>query len=208
MRVLIGCEESGKVRDAFIARGHDAWSNDLVPARNGGNHLQMCVTKAIKDYGPWDIIILHYDCTKTAVSGNRWYGKNTQGYKERLEDISFACALWELAKQHALIGCAYENPVSVIWDYIGKPQYIQPWHFGHKETKKTGLRLHKLPFLKPTHIVGPPPIDPIERKSWERIWRMPRSVTRKRDRAETYSGIAEAMADQWGRLTSDTTSDF
>jgi len=191
MRVLIGCEESGTVRDEFNKLGHDAWSNDLIPARNGGKHLQKCVKKAIIEDGPWDIIILHYDCTKTAVSGNRWYGQGTPGNNERLKDIEFASDLWELAKKHAKTGCAYENPVSVIWNKIGKPQYIQPWQFGHGETKKTGILTHNLPELKPTNIV-----DGRE----HRIWLMPPSINRKRDRSKTFPGIAKAMAEQWGNL--------
>lgn len=189
MRILIGCEESGTVRDAFAALGHDAWSNDLIPARNGGQHLQMCVTKAITEYGPWDIIILHYDCTKTAVSGNRWYGKDMPRYQERLEDIDFAATLWGLAKKHARIGAVYENPVSVIWDHIGKPQYVQPWEYGHGETKKTGLLIDRLPALKPTNIVA---------GREQRVWKMPPGPNRKRDRSKTYQGIADAMAQQWG----------
>lgn len=190
MRVLVGCEESGTVRDAFLALGHDAWSNDLIPARNGGPHLQMCVTKAITEHGPWDIIILHYDCTKTAVSGNRWYGKGMVRHQERLDDIEFAKKLWALAKHHARIGAAYENPVSVIWDHIGKPQYIQPWEYGHGETKKTGLLLDRLPALIPTNIV-----EGREQK----VWKMPPGPNRKRDRSKTYQGIADAMAAQWGK---------
>jgi hypothetical protein len=199
MRVLVGCEESGKVRDAFLKRGFDAWSNDFEPARNGGPHLQKCVKRAIIEDGPWDIIILHYSCTMTAVSGNRWYGEGTPGHIERLIDIAWAVDLWELAKEHAIIGCMYENPSSVIWSHIGKPHYIQPWQFGHKEVKKTGLLSYNLPDIEPTNIVGPPPPSGTEeRKKWERVWRMAKSDTRKRDRSETYQGVADAIAQQIG----------
>lgn len=201
MRILVGCEESGKVRDAFIKRGHEAWSNDKEPARNGGPHLRMCVTEAITQHGPWDIIILHWECTAMALCGNRWYGKGKPGHPQRLKALAWAENLWQLAKKHARIGCAFENPASMLWGVIGKPQYIQPWQFGHKEVKKTGLRLDRLPNLEHTDIVGPPPKSGTEeRKSWERIWRMAKSATRKRDRSETFQGIADAMADQWGAL--------
>lgn len=188
-RVLIGCEESGKVRDAFIRLGHDAWSNDIVPARNGGPHLQKCVKRAIIEDGPWDIIILHPDCTAIAVSGNRWYGQGMPLNHLRVEAIDWTVDLWEIAKAHARVGAALENPVSVIWKHIGKPQYIQPHQFGHGETKATGILTYNLPALKPTKEV-----------EWreQRIWKMPPSPTRKRDRSETFQGIADAMADQWG----------
>lgn len=201
MRVLFGCEESGIGRDAFIRRGHDALSNDLAPARNEGGHLQMCVTKAIAEHGPWDIIVLHYECTEMAVCANAWYAQGKPGYHKRLEALDFAEKLWNLAKEHARVGCAFENPASTLWTRIGTPQYIQPWQFGHKETKKTGLKLDRLPELIPTDIVGPPPpTGTDERKSWERVWRMAKSPTRKRDRSTSYQGIMDAMADQWGCL--------
>lgn len=199
MRVLVGCEESGTVRDAFEKRGHDAWSNDLIPARNGGKHLQKCVKKAIVEDGPWDLIILHYECTEMAVCSNRWYSKGKPGYAARLAAREWAADLWELAKKHARKGCAFENPASTLWTRIGKPQYIQPHNFGHKEVKKTGIKAERLPPLKHTKEVGPPPPhgDP-ERKKWEIVWRMAKSATRKRDRSKTYQGIADAMAEQWG----------
>lgn len=186
MRVLVGCEESGKVRDAFIRRGHQAYSNDLIPPRNNGPHLQMDVIDAIS-FGGWDLIILHPDCTKIAVSGNRWYGKNTPGYPQRIEALQWTKYLWEHAKRYAPRVCL-ENPVGVLKLEVD-PQYIGPEQFGHPETKKTGLWLHNLPPLAPTN-----PVTPTE----QRIWKMPPSPTRKRDRSETYQGIANAMAEQWG----------
>ncbi len=188
MRVLVGCEESGIVRDAFAARGHDAWSNDLIPARFGGNHLQCDVKNAIKNFGTWDIIILHPDCTAMTVSGNRWYGRGTAGYEKRVRQIACPRDLWNLAKKHARIGCALENPVSMVWKEIGKPQYIQPWMFGHGETKKTGILTDRLPALVPTKIV-----DGRE----QHVWKMAPGPNRKRDRSETFQGVADAMATQW-----------
>ena len=185
--VLIGCEESGIVREAFKAKGWIAYSCDLLPSRILGNHLQMDVKRAIRS-DIWDLIILHPDCTALSLSGNRWYGKNMQFHSKRIEAIEWTIDLWELAKQSAIIGCCLENPTSVVWRYIGKPQYIQPWQFGHGETKKTGILTDRLPLLKPTNIVT---------GRENRIWKMTPSATRKRDRAETYKGIASAMAEQW-----------
>lgn len=189
MRVLIGCEESGVVRDAFEARGHDAWSNDLIPARHGGKHLQMDVLKAIFRHGPWDIIILHPPCTALSLSGNRWYGKGMTYHRDRLDAIHWTKTLWGHAKKAATVGCALENPTSVIWQHIGQPQYIHPYQFGHGEQKKTGILTDRLSPLKPTNIV--------EGRE-QRVWKMAPGPNRKRDRSETYQGIADAMAEQWG----------
>lgn len=189
MRVLIDCEESGVVRDAFAKRGHDAWSNDLIAARNGGQHLQMCVTDAIEQHGPWDIIILHPDCSAMSLSGNRWYGVGMALHNLRLDTLNWTEALWNIAKRTARIGCAIENPTSVLWGRIGRPQYIQPHDFGHGETKKTGILTHNLPPLVATNKVA---------GREQRVWKMPPSETRKRDRSITYQGVADAMAEQWG----------
>lgn len=192
MRILIGCEESGVLRRAFRKLGHHAWSNDLLPARDGSTyHIQGCVKQAIRD-GDWDMIILHPDCTKRAVSGNRWYGKGTSGHNERLEQVAWTVDLWKLAKENAKY-VALENPVSVIFTELkmlgAYVQYIQPWMFGHGETKATGFALHNLPDLMPTDIV-----DGRE----QRIWKMPPGENRKRDRSETFAGVADAIAEQWG----------
>lgn len=187
LRVLIGCEESGKVRDAFIRRGHDAWSNDLIPARFGGPHLQMDVREAIANNGPWDIIILHYDCTKTSLSGNGTYGRGKLRHQERLDDIEVAAGIWDMAKKAARLGAVYENPTSVVWGRLGQPRYYQPWMFGHGECKKTGLLFDRIPESIPTNVVS---------GREQRVWKMGPSPTRKRDRAETYQGIADALAAQ------------
>lgn len=197
MRVLVGCEESGKVRDAFARLGHDAWSNDLLPARNGGQHLQMCVKQAIVNEGQWDLIILHPVCTAMALSGNRWYGTGMPRNQERVDAIEWTAELWDLAKRHARVGAALENPTGVLWKRIGTPQWIHPWMFGHGETKKTGILLDRLPELKPTNIV-----DGRE----QRIWKMAPGPNRKRDRSETYQGIADAFASQWSVLGTSSVS--
>jgi len=195
MRVLIGCEESGKIRDVWLAAGHDAWSNDLIPARNGGPHLQKDVKRAIVEDGPWDIIILHPDCTKMSLSGNRWYWKGSGRYQERLDAIEWTKDLWNLAKAHARVGCALENPTSVLWQYLSEQvTWVLPEEHGHPETKKTGFVLHNLPPLKPTNKV---------KATEHRIWRMPPGPNRKRDRSETFSGIANATL-QWAESTNES----
>lgn len=202
MKVLVGCEESGKVRDAFIRRGHDAWSNDLSPARNGGPHLQMDVMQAL-DEQEWDLAILHPDCTSMAVSGNRHYGKGTPGERERDAQVAWTLRLWLKARNVTKRGVVLENPTSVIFPvlaaYGARIQYIHPWQFGHMEQKKTGLALDRLPLLKETNNVYEAMMA-LPKEERERIWRMPPGPNRKRDRSETFSGIAEALADQYGAL--------
>jgi site-specific DNA-cytosine methylase len=187
MNILIACEFSGIVREAFRRKGHDAWSCDLLEAEDGSPyHIKGDCIEAIKG-DTWDIIIMHPPCTALAVSGNRWYGTGMPKHQERLESIEWTIALWELAKQHANIGVCMENPVGVL--PVKPTQYIQPWQFGHGETKKTGLWLHKLPPLVPTNIV--------EGRE-QRIWKLPPSADRWKIRSATFPGIAAAMANQWG----------
>lgn len=185
MRVLVACEYSGKVRGAFRAQGHDAWSCDLLPADdNSQYHIQGDCRSVITE--GWDLIIMHPPCTALAVSGNRWYGRGCEKHSERLEAIAWTVELWELARQHSPRVCM-ENPVGVL--PMKPTQYIQPWQFGHGETKKTGLWLHGLAPLEATDVV--------EGRE-QRIWRMAPSADRWKKRSETFSGIAEAMAQQWG----------
>ena len=201
LNVLIGMECSDIVRSAFEKRGHNAVSCDLKPCEKGyhSSHWVCDIYKAL-NYGiPWDIIILHPDCTKLCVSGNRWYGKGTPGYAQRQSATEWTARLWEDAKRAARLGACLENPVSVIWKHLqcDRVQYIQPWMYGHGETKKTGLALDRLPELKPTNIV--------EGRE-QRVWKMAPSSTRKADRARTYIGIADAFANQWGALSVATDS--
>lgn len=188
--VLVGCEESQAVTSALVNLGHNAYSCDIQPC--GGTiperHLQGDVFRAI-GLRKWDIIILHPPCTKIAVSGNRWYGSSQPRYEERIEAVEWTQKLWDYATS-VCDKVALENPVGVL-NRIGnfpRPQYIQPWQFGHGETKKTGFWLHGLPPLKPTNIV--------EGRE-QRIWKMPPSEDRGKLRSKTYPGIAEAMASQW-----------
>ena len=189
MKILIGCECSGIVRDAFNAHGHDAWSCDLKPCEaNSANHIQGDVIDAIQSQD-WDFIGLHPECTAMALSGNRWYGKGMPRNQERLDAIEWTMHLWNLAI-HSADMVYMENPTGVLWQFIyARKQYIQPWQFGHGETKKTGLALHGLPDLKSTDVV-----DGRE----QRVWKMPPGPNRKADRSRTFLGIANAMASQWG----------
>lgn len=203
MRVLIACEESGVVRDAFLALNHDAYSNDLQAARNGGPHLQMDCLYAVNDYGPWDIIIFHPDCTGMAVCGNSTYGRGKPKNYIRIEAISWTRGMWEVIKLKARIGACMENPQSVLWAALGeRPQWIQPNMFGHSEQKKTGLLLDRLPRLKPTKDVLLE-MQLLPRNQRERIHFMAPGPNRKRDRSETFQGIAAAKAAQWGCLVTD-----
>lgn len=181
MKVLVACEYSGVVRRAFRNLGHEAFSCDLLPSEDGSEyHIQGDVLHLL-DNG-WDLMIAHPPCTHLAVSGARWFKEKILEQKEALE---FVRTLME-AKISKI---AIENPVSIISSHIRKPdQIIQPWMFGHGETKKTCLWLKNLPPLLPTDIV--------EGRE-NRIWKMPPSPDRWRERSRTYTGIAKAMAEQW-----------
>jgi len=189
VNVLLGCEYSGKVREAFRKLGHDVTSCDLLPSDdNSPNHIQGDVIDVIKSRR-WDLIIIHPPCTALAVSGNRWYGRGMPKHQERIDSIEWTMALWEEAKKYAPM-VAMENPVGVL--PMKASQYIQPWQFGHGETKKTGLWLHNLPDLVPADVV--------EGRE-QRIWKLPPSADRWKIRSETYQGIADAIADQWSVMT-------
>lgn len=180
MRVLVACEFSGVVRDAFIAAGHDAMSCDLIPSEKPGPHHQGDVLK-ILDKG-WDLMIAHPPCTYLAVSGARWFYRVQ---KEQADALEFVQKLMDAP----IPKIAIENPVSIISSRIRKPdQIVQPWQFGHGETKAICLWLKDLPLLIPTDIVS-------GREA--RVHRMPPSPTRWMDRSRFYTGIAAAMAAQW-----------
>ncbi|MES1979574.1 MAG: DNA cytosine methyltransferase [Pseudomonadota bacterium] len=186
MRVLIACEYSGIVRSAFAARGHTAVSCDLLPTDNPkGWHVQGDVLALLGE--GWDLMIAHPPCTHLAVSGARHFeAKRASGVQQ--EALEFVRAL--LAAPIPRI--ALENPVSIISSQIRKPdQVIQPWQYGHGETKATCLWLKGLPKLTPTNIVP-------GREA--RVHKMPPSPDRWKLRSTTYAGIAAAMADQWGQV--------
>ena len=185
MRILIACEYSATVRNAFRRRGHDAWSCDLLPTEGDPDyHFQSDALDVAWDSGlVWDLMIAHPPCTHLAVSGARWF-KAKQ--KEQAAALGFVRDLMASPIQRICV----ENPISIISSRIRKPdQIIQPWQFGHGETKATCLWLKNLPPLKPTGIVE-------GREA--RIHKMPPGPDRWKERSRTYLGIAEAMAEQWG----------
>jgi site-specific DNA-cytosine methylase len=182
MLVLIACEFSGIVRDAFTRAGHCAVSCDLLPSEAPGLHIKGDVLDALGH--DWDLMIAHPPCTHLAVSGARWFKDKQQ---EQVQALDFVRALMDAPIPRICI----ENPVSIISSRIRRPdQIIQPWQFGHGETKRTCLWLKGLPRLQPTDIV-----DGRE----ARIHKMPPGPNRWKERSKTYQGIADAMAKQWGK---------
>lgn len=183
MRVLVACEFSGAVREAFRARGHEAMSCDLLPTERPGQHYQGNVSDVIND--GWDLMIAHPPCTHLAVSGARWFKGKAQEQADALDFV-------RLLLNAPIRQIALENPISIISSRIRKPdQIVQPWQFGHGETKATCLWLQNLPLLVPTEIV-----DGRE----ARVHRMPPGPDRWKERSRTFAGIAEAMAEQWGEF--------
>jgi len=187
MKVLIGCEESGVVREAFAKLGHDAWSCDILPSRQAGNHTQADILSVL-DKG-WDLAIFHTPCTFLSNSGVRWLHERP----ERWELMEKDALLFKACMDADIPKIANENPIMHKYavEIIGRrqDQVIQPWMFGHGETKATCLWLKNLPQLQPTNIV--------EGRE-QRVWKMPPSEHRQRDRSVTFQGIADAMAEQWG----------
>ena len=196
MRVLIACEYSGTVRDAFIARGHDAMSCDLLPTDREGPHHQGDVYDVLGQ--KWDLIIAHPPCTALTVAGNSTYGEGQPKYQARLDSVAWTVALWEKCKEVAPRVC-FENPVGVLRRLGGmiKPQFVQPYQFGHLEQKKTGLFLHGLPDLVETDNVKEEMLT-LPKNVRERMHYLPPSPDRWKIRSTTYRGIADAMAAQWG----------
>jgi site-specific DNA-cytosine methylase len=183
MKVLIACEYSGTVREAFSKLGHDAWSCDLLETEIPGNHYKGDVKDILCD--GWDLMIAHPPCTHLAVSGARWF-------KDKKVEQAKALEFVRLLLDAPIERIALENPISIISSQIRKPdQIIQPWQFGHGETKATCLWLQNLPKLQPTNIV--------EGRE-QRIWKMPPGPDRWKERSRTFEGIAQAMANQWGCL--------
>lgn len=184
MKVLVACEYSGTVRDAFIRAGHDAMSCDLLPTDVPGPHHQGDVTEILGD--GWDLMVAHPPCTYLSVSGMHW---TTRGLRDkRLTDE--AAEFFMMLSRAPIPRIAIENPVCVMSSLWREPdQVIQPWQFGHGETKATCLWLKGLPLLMPTNVVS-------GREA--RIHKMPPGPDRWKERSKTFTGIAQAMADQWG----------
>lgn len=180
-RVLIACEFSGVVREAFRLQGYDAWSCDLLPSEIRGQHIEGDVRKVL-DWD-WALMVAHPPCTHLASSGARWFKDKTV---EQARALEFVEELLAAPIPHI----ALENPIGVISSRIRKPDQItQPWQYGHGETKATCWWLKNLPALQPTQIV--------EGREG-RVWKMPPSDHRWKDRSRTLPGVAEAIADQWG----------
>lgn len=192
MRVLVACEFSGIVRDAFLARGHEAVSCDLLPTERSGPHIQGDVLAVLND--GWDLMIAHPPCTHLAVSGARYFAaKRADGRQQ--EALAFVRAL--LAAPIPKI--ALENPVSIISSEIRKPdQIIQPWMFGHAESKATCLWLKNLPLLTATRLVEKPASGRWDNTTPGGQNKLGPSPDRAKIRSRTYQGIADAMAQQWG----------
>jgi site-specific DNA-cytosine methylase len=180
MKVLVACEYSGIVRDAFTQRGHDAISCDLLPTERPGKHYQGNVMDIINN--GFDLMIAHPPCTHLCVSGARWFKNKIQEQKEALEFV-------KILMNAPIEKICIENPISIISSHIRKPdQIIQPWQFGHGETKSTCLWLKNIPVLKSTNIVS---------GRIARVHLLPPGPERWKERSRTFQGIADAMADQW-----------
>jgi hypothetical protein len=184
LKVLIGCESSGAIRDAFLKLGHEAMSCDLLPTESAGPHYEGDLFDVI-DY-PWDLAIFHPECTHLSVSGARHFETKRMDGRQQ----AGASFFMRVVRQSAHIRhTAIENPICIMSSLYRKPdQIIQPWQFGHGETKATCLWIKGLPLLVPTNVV--------EGRE-QRIHKMPPSPDRWKERSRTYSGIADAIARQW-----------
>lgn len=188
-RILVACEYSGRVREAFAAIGFDAWSCDLLPTELPGQHYQGDVRDLLSQR--WDLLVCHPPCTYLAAAGARWWADRKLEQREALEFVRLLL--------NAAIPCiALENPVGKISSAVRKAdQYIQPWQFGHPETKATGLWLKALPKLQPTENVKAV-MDTLPAKLRHRVHYASPGPDRWKERSRTYQGIADAMAQQWG----------
>ena len=194
MRILVACEFSGTVRDAFLRRGHDAWSCDLIP-NHSERHIRGDVTPLLREQ--WDLVIAHPPCTYLTVAANKWHTNNPQREVMRQHAFAFFLKCYNANSPRVCV----ENPIGVVSTLFDKPdQVIQPWQFGHRERKGTCLWLLGLPKLVSTKIVEPE--EPISvsksgKKSYSMSW-LPASSVRHHLRSITFQGIADAMAEQWG----------
>jgi hypothetical protein len=215
LRVLVACESSGAVRDAFARNGHDAWSCDLLPTESPGNHYLGDARQFLGE--GWDLLIAHPPCTYLTVSGNKYFKEGTS----RRKDVKTGQARWDAQKEALdlvrsfldapIPKIAVENPVGVISTHIRPAsQYIQPYQFGDDASKKTGLWLKGLPLLRPTQYVEGREV--VYQGKRVRRWsnqtdsgqnHLPPSEDRWKERSKTYEGIAQAMADQWGGIVGE-----
>lgn len=197
MKVLVACEHTGTVREAFAKRGHDAWSCDLLDTEIPGQHIKGDVLDVLD--GDWDLMIAHPSCTYLTNSGVRWLHSDEGRWELMREAAQFFRRFLDAKAPRK----AVENPIMHKYavEIIGRrqDQVVQPWMFGHKQMKATGLWLVNLPLLQPTNIMRPPKC-PEERKSWQAVFRAPPGPDRWKFRSRTFQGIADAFADQWGGL--------
>lgn len=206
MRVLVACEFSGIVRRAFAARGHDAWSCDLLPAEDRSNrHIVGDVRDVLAD--GWDLLMVaHPPCTRLCNSGVRWLSRPPPGRTREAmwAELAAGVDLFATCWQAPIERVALENPVmhrharERMPADLPRPQIVQPWWFGEPFFKATGLYLRGLPSLVETRRLTPPRPGTAEHKAWSRVHRMPPGEGRARERSRFFPGIAEAMADQWG----------
>tara|TARA_R110002012_G_scaffold191423_1_gene359185 strand:+ start:490 stop:1065 length:576 start_codon:yes stop_codon:yes gene_type:complete len=191
LKVLIACEYSGIVRDAFLTRGHDAISCDILPTEREGPHIEGDVLDVLNEN--WDLMIAHPPCTHLAVSGARWFKNKVEEQKEALQFV-------KTLLDAPIPRIALENPVSVISTRIRKPdQIVQPYWFGHEATKTTCLWLKNLPLLEPTNMVGKGERHITKSgRSLPKWYNLPPSADRGKLRSLTFQGMADAMASQWG----------
>ena len=194
MRVLVACEFSGIVRDAFLAKGHDAWSCDLLPTERSGPHIQGDVLEILDDR--WDLMIAHPPCTRLANSGVMWLKK-----RNLWDDMHTGALFFRQILEHKCLKICVENPIphKYALDAIGRKynQIIQPWQFGHTERKATCLWLKGLPKLTETNNVKEEMLK-LPKREQQRIHYLPPSKNRAHLRSITFLGFAEAMASQWG----------
>lgn len=208
MRVLVGCETSGVVRRAFAARGHDVWSCDLLPSEDGSNRH---IIGDVRDYldEEWDLLaVMHPPCTRLCNSGVRWLDAPPPGKtrEQMWRELDEAAALFAACLRAPKIRRkAVENPIMHKHarkriENLPKPQIVQPWWFGEPFFKATGFYLQDLPPLEATNRLTPPRPGTPDHKAWSAVHRAPPGPDRWRFRSRTFAGVAEAMADQWGRV--------
>lgn len=213
-RVLIACERSGVVRRAFVARGHDAWSCDLVPADDGSNRH---ITGDVRDHlgDGWDLLaVMHPPCTVLCNSGAKhlYLGMKKENGRcpKRWAELEAAAEFYRTLRDAPIPRKAIENPImhghAIEMTGRGPTQFVQPWWFGDPFFKATGFELIGLPPLVPTNKLTPPAKGTAEHKAWSRVHREPPGPERARKRSETYPGLAEAIAEQWGDLDGDLLS--
>jgi len=214
INVLIGCETSGEMREAFLARGFNAFSSDIDPADTPTNrHIQGDIRDVMQD-PTWHLLcVMHPPCTRLCRAGQRWlYGPNKthpkklpkgRTWEDMIEEFEAACDLFEACLHAPIPLRALENPVMHKWareriNGLPEPQIVQPWWFGDPAFKATGFYLIGLPELAPTDKLTPPPRGSDEYKRWQQVFRMPPGPDRAKLRSKTYPGVAKAAAAAWG----------